>query len=137
MLLNLDGTKRFPNMVSGWQCSSRTSLEFPLDILLEELAAPVKRLGYVPLTDFVLLDIEDEAKEVALSYHIEQLAIAFGLINTSPGTTLHITKNLRNCADCHNAIKFISKIVNQIIIIRAVHRFHRFENGVCSCGDYW
>uniref|UniRef100_A0A5B7C5R4 Uncharacterized protein n=1 Tax=Davidia involucrata TaxID=16924 RepID=A0A5B7C5R4_DAVIN len=28
--------------------------------LLEELAAPMKRLGYVPLTDFVLHDIENE-----------------------------------------------------------------------------
>ncbi|CAK9176595.1 unnamed protein product [Ilex paraguariensis] len=105
--------------------------------LLEELAGPMKRLGYVPLTDFVLHDIEDEAKEVALSYHSERLAIAFGLINTSPGTTLRITKNLRICGDCHNAIKFISRIVNRVIIVRDMHRFHHFENGVCSCGDYW
>ncbi|KAA8530191.1 hypothetical protein F0562_004901 [Nyssa sinensis] len=105
--------------------------------LLEELAAPMKRLGYVPLTDFVLHDIEDEAKEVALSYHSERLAIAFGLINTKQGTTIRITKNLRICGDCHNAIKFISKIVNRVIIVRDMHRFHHFGDGVCSCGDYW
>ncbi|CBI34855.3 unnamed protein product, partial [Vitis vinifera] len=104
---------------------------------LEELAAPMKHLGYVPLTDFVLHDIEEEAKEAALSYHSERLAIAFGLINTSPGTTLRITKNLRICGDCHNAIKLISKIVNRVILVRDMHRFHRFEDGVCSCGDYW
>ncbi|KAM7509177.1 hypothetical protein LguiA_019630 [Lonicera macranthoides] len=105
--------------------------------LLEELADQMKRLGYVPLTDFVLHDIEEEAKEVALLYHSERLAIAFGLINTSPGTSLQITKNLRICGDCHNAIKFISKIVNRVIIVRDMHRFHHFEDGVCSCGDYW
>ncbi|GFY83109.1 tetratricopeptide repeat (TPR)-like superfamily protein [Actinidia rufa] len=37
--------------------------------LLEELATPMKRLGYMPLTDCVLHDIEGEAKEAALSYH--------------------------------------------------------------------
>ncbi|RVX08761.1 putative pentatricopeptide repeat-containing protein, mitochondrial [Vitis vinifera] len=79
---------------------------------LEELAAPMKHLG-------------------------ERLAIAFGLINTSPGTTLRITKNLRICGDCHNAIKLISKIVNRVILVRDMHRFHRFEDGACSCGDYW
>ncbi|XP_010248645.1 PREDICTED: pentatricopeptide repeat-containing protein At2g33760-like [Nelumbo nucifera] len=104
---------------------------------LEELAAPMRHLGYVPLTDFVLHDIEDEAKEVALSYHSEKLAIAFGLINTNPGIPIRITKNLRICGDCHSAIKFISKIVNRIIIVRDMHRFHHFENGACSCGDYW
>ncbi|KAF8399780.1 hypothetical protein HHK36_015650 [Tetracentron sinense] len=105
--------------------------------LLEELAAPMKHMGYVPLTDFVLHDIEDEAKEMALSYHSERLAIAFALINTSPGTQIRITKNLRICGDCHNAIKFISKIVNRVIIVRDMHRFHHFEDGICLCGDYW
>ncbi|KAI8018777.1 putative pentatricopeptide repeat-containing protein [Camellia lanceoleosa] len=105
--------------------------------LLKELAAPMKRLGYVPMTDCVLHDIEGEAREEALSYHSERLAIAFGLINTSAGTTLRITKNLRICGDCHNTIKFISKIVNRVIIVRDMHRFHHFDNGICSCGDYW
>lgn len=104
---------------------------------LEELVAPMKRLGYVPLTDFVLHDIEEEAKEVALSSHSERLSIAFGIINTRPGTTIRITKNLRICGDCHNAIKFISKIVNRVIIVRDMHRFHHFEDGACSCRDYW
>ncbi|XP_057464516.1 pentatricopeptide repeat-containing protein At1g11290, chloroplastic-like [Actinidia eriantha] len=105
--------------------------------LLEELAIPMKRLGYIPFTDCVLHDIEGEAKEAALSYHSERLAIAFGLINTAPGTTLRITKNLRICRDCHNAIKFMSRIVNRVIIVRDNRRFHHFDNGICSCGDYW
>lgn len=104
---------------------------------LEELAAAMKRLGYIPMTDFVLHDIEEEAKEEALFFHSERLAIAFGLINTAPGTTIRITKNLRICGDCHNAIKLISKIENRLIIVRDMHRFHHFKDGVCSCGDYW
>ncbi|KAL5568385.1 hypothetical protein UlMin_024960 [Ulmus minor] len=108
-----------------------------IHVFLEELAAPMKRLGYVPLTDFVLHDIEEEAKEEALLYHSERLAVAFGLICTSPGTVIRVTKNLRICGDCHNAFKFISKIVNRVIIVRDMHRFHHFEDGFCSCGDYW
>ncbi|KAF3444587.1 hypothetical protein FNV43_RR14279 [Rhamnella rubrinervis] len=105
--------------------------------VLEELAAPMKRLGYVPLADFVLRDIEDEAKEEALLYHSERLAIAFGLAYTAPGTTICVTKNARICGDCHNAIKIISKIVKRVIIVRDMRKFHHFENGSCSCGDYW
>ncbi|XP_059451404.1 pentatricopeptide repeat-containing protein At2g01510, mitochondrial-like [Corylus avellana] len=104
---------------------------------LEELAAKMKRLGYVPSTDFVLHDIEEEGKEEALSYHSERLAIAFGLINTSPGTPIRVTKNLRICGDCHNAFKFIAKIEKRLIIVRDMHRFHHFEDGACSCRDYW
>ncbi|KAL5718135.1 hypothetical protein ACHQM5_011071 [Ranunculus cassubicifolius] len=106
-------------------------------LFLQELATPMKHLGYVPLTEFVLHDIEDETKEVALSYHSERLAIAFGIINTCQGTPIYISKNLRICGDCHNAIKLISKIVNRVIIVRDIIRFHHFDNGVCSCGDYW
>ncbi|XP_059641928.1 pentatricopeptide repeat-containing protein At4g21065-like [Cornus florida] len=128
----------FDNLVHKFGVGDRSNPQSEkIYSLLDELAAPMRRLGYVPLTDFVLHDIEDEAKEVALAYHSERLAIAFGIINTSPGTTLRITKNLRICGDCHNAIKFISKIVNRVITVRDMHRFHHFEDGGCSCGDYW
>jgi hypothetical protein len=63
----------------------------------------MKEAGYVPDTNFVLHDVEEEVKEHMLYSHSEKLAIAFGLINTSPGTPIRITKNLRVCGDCHNA----------------------------------
>ncbi|CAN5970524.1 unnamed protein product [Sphagnum jensenii] len=72
-----------------------------------------------------------------LCHHSEKLAIAFGLMSTDPGTPLRIVKNLRVCEDCHTSTKFISKIVRRKIIVRDVNRFHHFENGVCSCKDYW
>eukprot|EP01018_Ginkgo_biloba_P020817 Gb_00206 [translate_table: standard] len=105
--------------------------------MLETLAGQMKDAGYVPRTESVLYDVEEEVKEHMLSCHSEKLAIAFGLINTSPGTTVRITKNLRVCDDCHNATKFISNIVRREIIVRDVNRFHHFKDGSCSCGDYW
>ncbi|KAF0901163.1 hypothetical protein E2562_038177 [Oryza meyeriana var. granulata] len=48
----------------------------------------------------------------------ERLAIAFALINTSPGTPIRIMKNLTACLDCHAVIKMISKIVNRDIIMQ-------------------
>jgi hypothetical protein len=97
----------------------------------------MNNLGYVPDTRFVLHDVEEEEKVSRLCHHSEKLAIAFGLISTPPGTSLRIFKNLRVCGDCHTATKFISKIVGRVIIVRDANRFHHFENGLCSCRDYW
>ncbi|CAF1929933.1 hypothetical protein Bca4012_072714 [Brassica carinata] len=59
---------------------------------------------------YVLHDIDEEAKEKALMHHIKRLAIAFGLINMIPETTLRVMKNLRICGDCHNFMKILSSI---------------------------
>ncbi|CAN5976781.1 unnamed protein product [Sphagnum jensenii] len=104
---------------------------------LKRLSVPMNNLGYVPDTRFVLHDVEEEEKVSRLCHHSEKLAIAFGLISTPPGTSLRIFKNLRVCGDCHTATKFISKIVGRVIIVRDANRFHHFENGLCSCRDYW
>jgi hypothetical protein len=93
--------------------------------------------GYVPVTEFVLHDVEEESKVFHLCHHSEKLAIAFGLINTDPGTPLRIMKNLRVCEDCHTSTKFISKLVGRTIMVRDANRFHHFQDGVCSCMDYW
>ncbi|PKA64338.1 Pentatricopeptide repeat-containing protein [Apostasia shenzhenica] len=104
---------------------------------LEKLTALMKQMGYVPVMEFSLHDVEDENKEVALLYHSERLAIAFGLMNMNFRTPIRIIKNLRVCGDCHNAIKIITLIVDREIIVRDMNRFHHFANGLCSCGDYW
>lgn len=104
---------------------------------LERLGGLMKDAGYVPNTDPVFHDVEDDEKMNMVYSHSERLAIAFGLISTAPGTRLLVTKNLRVCDDCHTAIKFISKIVVREIIVRDVNRYHHFRDGVCSCGDYW
>lgn len=104
---------------------------------LEELNPVLKREGYSPATQVVLHDIDERQKEWALAIHSERLAICYGLISTKPCTTLRIVKNLRVCNDCHSMIKLIAKITKRKIIMRDRHRFHHFENGACSCGDYW
>ncbi|XP_004487896.1 pentatricopeptide repeat-containing protein At3g57430, chloroplastic [Cicer arietinum] len=104
---------------------------------LETLSQRMKKEGYVPDTSCVLHNVDEEEKESMLCGHSERLAIAFGLLNTSHGTTIRVAKNLRVCNDCHVATKFISKIVDREIIVRDVRRFHHFRNGTCSCGDYW
>jgi pentatricopeptide repeat protein len=105
--------------------------------LLENLGKQMKKFGYLTDTSFVLHDVAEEEKEFAISTHSERLAIAFGILNTAPGTPIQITKNLRVCGDCHTATKFISKIVRREITVRDINRFHHFKDGLCSCGDYW
>lgn len=101
------------------------------------LNAQMRDAGYVPDTRYVLHDIDQEAKEQALMYHSERLAIAYGLISTPARTTLRIIKNLRICGDCHNAVKIMSRLVGRELIVRDNKRFHHFKDGKCSCGDYW
>ncbi|KAL6227296.1 hypothetical protein ACLB2K_001255 [Fragaria x ananassa] len=108
-----------------------------IDHFFSELSKRMKEEGYVPDTKFVLHDVEEEQKEQNLSYHSEKLAVAFGIISTPSGTPIKVFKNLRTCVDCHNAFKFISKISNRKIIVRDSNRFHCFEDGKCSCLDYW
>lgn len=104
---------------------------------LETLWDRMKKEGYKPDTSCVLHDVEEDEKEVLLCSHSEKLAIAFGMLNTPPGSTITVAKNLRVCNDCHEATKFISKIAGRQIILRDVRRFHHFKDGICSCGDYW
>jgi pentatricopeptide repeat protein len=104
---------------------------------LNDLTLQMKELGYIPDTNFVLRDVEQEQKEHSLGHHSEKLAIAFGLISTPFGMPLRVIKNLRVCGDCHTAIKFISKIEGREIVVRDMKRFHHFESGLCSCGNFW
>ncbi|TVU37640.1 hypothetical protein EJB05_10965, partial [Eragrostis curvula] len=105
--------------------------------VLEEMMHRIRQAGYKPMTSLVLQDIDEQLKERALAEHSEKLAIAFGLLTTPARSTLRITKNLRACEDCHSAIKFISLAYNRKLIVRDRNRFHHFDQGQCSCKDYW
>lgn len=104
---------------------------------LKVLLGKMEREGYVADTNEVLHDVDEEQKKTLLFSHSERLAIAFGIISTPAGTTIRITKNIRVCVDCHTAIKLMSKIEGREIIVRDNSRFHHFNGGQCSCGDYW
>ncbi|KAL5545810.1 hypothetical protein UlMin_005497 [Ulmus minor] len=105
--------------------------------LLKKLNKKLEQAGYVPDTNFVLQDVDEEEKLRILYTHSEKLAIAFGLIATPDETAIRITKNLRVCGDCHAFSKFVSAVTQRMIIVRDANRFHHFEEGACSCGDYW
>ncbi|KAL3514938.1 hypothetical protein ACH5RR_021840 [Cinchona calisaya] len=104
---------------------------------LKQIIHRLKEIGYVPDTNFVLQDLEGEQMEDSLLYHSEKLAIVFGVMSFSSGKTIRIRKNLRICGDCHIFAKLVSKIESRSIVIRDPIRYHHFEDGCCSCWDYW
>ncbi|XP_010537149.1 PREDICTED: putative pentatricopeptide repeat-containing protein At5g52630 [Tarenaya hassleriana] len=104
---------------------------------LAELGQEMEEAGYVADTSFVLKEVDGEEKKQTIRYHSERLAIAFGIIAFPKDRPIRVMKNLRVCGDCHNAIKFMSKCTGRVIIVRDNNRFHRFEDGKCSCNDYW
>ncbi|XP_027103586.1 pentatricopeptide repeat-containing protein At3g49170, chloroplastic-like [Coffea arabica] len=104
---------------------------------LDRLAVKIKEMGYVPNTNFVLHEAEEEQKEQYLFQHSEKLAVAFGLISTFHPKPIRIFKNLRVCGDCHSALKYISLATGREILVRDSNRFHHINNGICSCNDYW
>ena len=84
-------------------------------------------------------DEAEESKAEIFCGHSERLALVYGLISTTPGTPIWVTKNLYMCGSCHTVIKSISKVVRREIIVRDTEQFHHFREGKCSCGDegYW
>ncbi|KAF6147074.1 hypothetical protein GIB67_036793 [Kingdonia uniflora] len=105
---------------------------------LEEIMLRLKSIGYMPNKSVLLQDVEEEdMKEHALYLHSEKLAIAYGLISTSPQAPLRIVKNLRVCGDCHLVAKLVSRVYDREIVLRDRYRFHNFKDGSCSCMDFW
>ncbi|KAF9599374.1 hypothetical protein IFM89_036860 [Coptis chinensis] len=104
---------------------------------MEEVMCRLKLAGYKSDLTQVLLDVEEEGKEILLTHHSEKMALAFGLISSNKVVPIRIVKNLRVCCDCHSFIKLVSEVYNHQIIVRDQNRFHHFKNGSCSCNDYW
>ncbi|XP_015886774.3 putative pentatricopeptide repeat-containing protein At3g15130 [Ziziphus jujuba] len=96
-------------------------------------------MGYVPGVKFSLHDVEDESKEESLRVHSEKLAIGLALVwgGMEEKRTIRVFKNLRVCGDCHSFIKGLSKVSKLVFLVRDANRFHKFADGLCSCGDYW
>ncbi|KAL8255247.1 hypothetical protein R6Q59_033468 [Mikania micrantha] len=103
---------------------------------VHELQGRMREMGYVPEIRYTLHDLEIENQEEILSYHSEKLAVGFVLTRKSE-LPIRIMKNLRVCGDCHTFLKYVSRIVGRLIVVRDSNRFHHFVNGNCSCGDYW
>ncbi|XP_010277168.1 PREDICTED: pentatricopeptide repeat-containing protein At2g33760-like [Nelumbo nucifera] len=106
---------------------------------LEELDKRCRATGYVPMTEYVLHDVEETQKEAIISYHSEKLAVSFGLLQSGPRSkrVIRVIKNIRICGDCHNWMKYVSQVEGREILLRDSRRFHFFKEGRCSCRDYW
>lgn len=104
---------------------------------LGDLNKRAAEIGYVQDRYSLWNDIEQGQKDPMLYIHSEKLAVSFGLLSLSSTIPIRVIKNLRVCNDCHNWMKFVSKISNRAIVVRDAYRFHHFESGACSCRDYW
>lgn len=106
--------------------------------VLNGLYDRMKAAGF-DVPDNRLSDEIEASKADIFCGHSERLAIAFGLISSTPGMPIWVTKNLFMCGSCHATVKLITKIVRREITVRDTEQFHHFKDGKCSCGDegYW
>lgn len=104
---------------------------------LDEVVSELEVAGYTPNMSSVLVDLDEDERTKALLWHSEKLALCFGLLRQKRGSCIRIIKNLRVCEDCHNFMKLASKVYAVQILVRDRTRFHRYEDGLCSCKDYW
>jgi pentatricopeptide repeat protein len=102
--------------------------------MLDELENLVKELVETYKND---QERRNEELLSGMGVHSEKLAIAFGLLNTRPGTEIIVIKNPRICENCHLFIKLVSKVVDRQFVVRDATRFQHFRNGTCSCKDFW
>ncbi|KAF5458984.1 hypothetical protein F2P56_022976 [Juglans regia] len=127
------------NKVHKFVSEDRTHPE--TEQIYEELNSLIRKLqkaGFTADTNLVLHDVGEKEKYESISYHSEKLALAYWLIQKPHGETpIRIIKNIRVCGDCHEFMKFVSKIIGRPIILRDSNRFHHFIGGKCSCKDNW
>jgi len=121
--------------VAGGSTDFRSSAEYIK--IWNELSNAIKNLGYTANTSVVLHDINEDMKATWVCEHSERLAAVSALIHTGAGMPIRITKNLRVCVDCHSWMKAVSEVTGRLIVLRDTNRFHHFENGTCSCKDFW
>lgn len=94
--------------------------------------------NYQPDNSCVLQpELSEEFKLEQLWVHSEKMALAWAFLTSSQEGNIIMHVNLRMCHDCHTTLKLISKLHNRKFIIRDTNRFHHFENGECSCNEYW
>ncbi|XP_054796790.1 pentatricopeptide repeat-containing protein At3g14330-like isoform X1 [Prosopis cineraria] len=126
---------RIHTFIAGGSSEFRSSAEY--SETWSELSEAIKEAGYIPDTDDVLHDVNEEMKVTWACGHSERIAAIFALIHTADGMPIRITKNLRVCGDCHSWMKAVSRVTARMIVLRDTNRFHHFANGSCSCKDFW
>ncbi|ONK62966.1 uncharacterized protein A4U43_C07F10010 [Asparagus officinalis] len=81
--------------------------------------------------------VKIKKRESLMRSHGEILAVAFGVISLPEYVPIRVMKNRRMCWECHIMLKLFSKSERRKIIVRDQTRIHCFDQGSCSCGDYW
>ncbi|XP_024517056.1 pentatricopeptide repeat-containing protein At2g41080-like [Selaginella moellendorffii] len=104
---------------------------------LKQLLLRMKEEGYASDVINVLKDIPEEEKEDHLCGHSEKLVLGCALVNSHQKETIRIVKNLRVCDDCHAATALISKLEKRLILCKDASRVHVFQDGRCSCDNYF
>jgi pentatricopeptide repeat protein len=104
---------------------------------VQSIISKVEQIGYIPDTRFVLHNLTEQDKIIHLFGHSEKRALAVALKFMPIHLPIQLIKNLRVCPDCHNFMKYVSKLYNRKIIMRDTNRFHRFQDQHCDCNDYW
>uniref|UniRef100_A0A0D9X7B4 DYW domain-containing protein n=1 Tax=Leersia perrieri TaxID=77586 RepID=A0A0D9X7B4_9ORYZ len=108
-----------------------------LEDTVAELKSMMIKMGHSMLDIGVgSLDVEEEKEEI-VGVHCEKLAIAFGISNSSHFKKIRIIKTARMCNHCHSFAKLVSKKYERHILIKDPKCLHKFEDGKCSCEDYW
>ncbi len=120
-------------------CAGILPDEFKEAIIRErgKLYSELASTEYTPITSVVTENVDEQQRQHILREHCEKSALTFAISQNENRTAVYMIKNLRTCKDCHSFIKAVSSIRNQTIIMRDSARFHKFENGKCSCGDCW
>jgi pentatricopeptide repeat protein len=101
-----------------------------------------EQLGYSADARFALHDVDEESRADSLRVHSERLAVGLWLLRSGggrgrDGQVIRVYKNLRVCGDCHDFFKGLSAVLDVVLVVRDANRFHRFQQGGCSCRDYW
>ncbi|PKA53238.1 Pentatricopeptide repeat-containing protein [Apostasia shenzhenica] len=108
-----------------------------VDDMLHQMDWQLRFEGYRADTSEVVNDICEADKKKVIAGHSQKIAIAFALLNTNPGSAIRVYTNLRMSNECHTYTALISKIFERPITVRDRNRFHSFDQGACSCGNYW
>uniref|UniRef100_A0ACD6A095 Uncharacterized protein n=1 Tax=Avena sativa TaxID=4498 RepID=A0ACD6A095_AVESA len=82
------------------------------------------------------LEVGEEMEEV-VGFHCEKLAIALAISDSPHFRSIRIIKTARMCNHCHTFAKLVSEKHGRQILIKDPRCLHKFENGNCSCDDYW
>ncbi|CAM8942916.1 unnamed protein product [Rhodiola kirilowii] len=98
------------------------------------LASVMEESGYFP--NDPVLEPEQEIDPFSCM-HTEKLAICYGIVVSTSGHPIRVSKNQRMCIDCHTSAKFISRIQPREIHVKDSGFYHHFKDGKCSCQDRW